>query len=62
MMQHALEAPEQDDFAPPEYQGIEFELEPGFHKHEADFLNLIEGIPVKRILFARNIAGERFST
>ena len=39
--QHALEAPEDEEWVPPEYEGTHMDLVDGFHKHEADFLNLI---------------------
>ena len=46
-LRHALEAPEDEEYVPPEYEGGGgSQLVPGFLKHEADYLNLIEGIPV----------------
>jgi hypothetical protein len=44
--QHALAADDDDEFVPPEYEGDSIDLEPGFYKHEADYLHVLEGIPV----------------
>jgi len=45
-LQHALRADDDEDFVPPEYEGPNLELERGFHKHEADYLNVMNGIAV----------------
>lgn len=50
-MQHALDAGDDDEFVPPEYEGDEIELEPGFYKHEADYLHVLQGIPVSVFAF-----------
>ena len=44
-LQHALQAPDDEDFMPPEYEGPEHPLAPGFYRHDADYLNLLHGIP-----------------
>ena len=42
--QHALEAPDDDEFVPPGYEGGDTPLEPGFYRHEADY-QIMGGIP-----------------
>jgi hypothetical protein len=46
-MQHALDAGDDDEFVPPEYEGEDLQLEPGFYCHQADYLHVLQGIPVR---------------
>jgi len=50
-LQHAMRADDNEDFVPPEYEGPNLELERGFHKHEADYLNVMNGIAVCVTIF-----------